>query len=55
MDRIRQTIICFGDMTPSPMYTWDGFNLALGRTGAHTCRKWQPIRDWMDERAVPET
>lgn len=50
MDRIRQSLMCSGDLTPSPMYWWDGFNTALGRTGAQTCRKWQPIRDWMDGR-----
>lgn len=50
MDRIRQSLICAGDLTASPMYWWDGFGMALGRTGPQTCRKWQPIRDWMDER-----
>ncbi|CAK4034791.1 Hypothetical predicted protein [Lecanosticta acicola] len=50
MDRIRQSIMCHGDLTPSPLYFWPGFKIALGRTGAHTCRKWQPIREWMDRR-----
>ncbi|CZT18303.1 uncharacterized protein RCC_04147 [Ramularia collo-cygni] len=50
MDRIRQSLICAGDLTPSPMYWWDGFGMAVGRTGPQTCRKWQPIREWMDGR-----
>ena len=50
MDRLRQVLMCHGDLTPSPLYRWDGFNLAFGRTGEHTCRKWEPIREWMDER-----
>ncbi|KAF7187155.1 Cyclochlorotine biosynthesis protein R, partial [Pseudocercospora fuligena] len=51
LDRLRQSVMCHGDLTPSPMYYWDGFGIALGRTGPHTCRKWQPIRSWMDGRA----
>ena len=47
MDRIRQSIMCQGDLSPSPMYWWQGFNLAFGRAGAHTCRKWLPIREWI--------
>ncbi|KAF2159760.1 hypothetical protein M409DRAFT_29764 [Zasmidium cellare ATCC 36951] len=50
MDRIRQSIMCHGDLTPSPLYYWPGFKIALGRTAAHTCRRWQPMRDWMDKR-----
>ena len=50
MDRLRQAVMCHGDLAPSPMYSWEGFNFALGRGGEHTCRKWEPIRVWMDER-----
>lgn len=50
LDRLRQSVMCHGDLTPSPLYYWKGFNLALGRTGRRTCRKWEPIRKWMDER-----
>lgn len=50
MDRLRQVLMCHGDLTPSPLYRWDGFNIAFGRTGEHTCRKWEPVREWMDER-----
>lgn len=52
MDRIRQSLQCQGDLTPSPQYLYDGFPIALGRSGEHTCRKWQPIREWMDERGA---
>ncbi|KAF2210521.1 hypothetical protein CERZMDRAFT_60734 [Cercospora zeae-maydis SCOH1-5] len=51
LDRLRQSIMCHGDLTPSPLYYWQGFDIALGRTGKRTCRKWEPIRKWMDERA----
>ncbi|KAM3420433.1 hypothetical protein BST61_g3706 [Cercospora zeina] len=50
LDRLRQSVMCHGDLTASPLYYWEGFNLALGRTGKRTCRKWEPIRKWMDER-----
>lgn len=50
MDRIRQSLMCAGDLTASPLYWWEGSNMALGRTGPQVCRKWQPIRDWMDGR-----
>lgn len=52
MDRVMQSIMCFGDLTPSPLYYWPGSNIAFGRAGPHTCRKWGPIRDWMDERGT---
>ena len=50
MDRLRQSIMCQGDLTPSPIYHWEGFGFAVGKAGKHTCRKWEPIRKWMDER-----
>ncbi|KAK4496645.1 hypothetical protein PRZ48_012627 [Zasmidium cellare] len=52
MDRLRQSIMCHGDLTPSPLYTWPDSPIALGRSGAHTCRKWEPIREWLDDRKV---
>jgi hypothetical protein len=51
LDRLRQVILCHGDLTPSPLYTYDGFPAALGKTGVRTCRKYEPIRQWVDERA----
>ena len=50
LDRLRQSVICHGDLTPSPLYFTEGFGIALGRTGKRTCRKWEPIRAWMDDR-----
>ncbi|EME44804.1 hypothetical protein DOTSEDRAFT_80397 [Dothistroma septosporum NZE10] len=50
MDRIRQSVMCHGDLAPSPLYHWEGFGIALGRTGVHTCRKWENIRQWIDDR-----
>ncbi|KAM0721307.1 hypothetical protein Q7P37_003595 [Cladosporium fusiforme] len=51
LDRLRQAVTCHGDLTPSPLYYFHGYPLVLGRSGAHTCRKFEPIRAWMDERA----
>lgn len=50
MDRIRQALMCQGDMTPSPLYSWAGIPIALGKAGTHTCRKWEPLMEWMDSR-----
>ena len=50
MDRIRQALMCHGDLAPSPLHSWDGFNIAFGRTGEHLRRKWEPIREWLDDR-----
>ncbi|KAL6152861.1 hypothetical protein ACJQWK_03994 [Exserohilum turcicum] len=52
LDRVRQALMCHGDLTPSPTYTWPGFPISIGRSGTHTCRKWGPIREWMDQRAA---
>jgi hypothetical protein len=43
--------MCHGDLTPSPLYFFKGFPVALGKSGKHTCRRFEPIRDWMDQRA----
>lgn len=51
LDRLRQAVMCHGDLTPSPLYVFEGFPVALGKSGKHTCRKFEPIRQWMDERA----
>ena len=50
MDRIMQSIMCHGDLTLSPLFWWEGFNIAIGRSGEHARRKWGPIRRWLDER-----
>jgi len=51
LDRLRQAVICHGDLTPSPLYVFEGFPVALGKSGKHTCRRFEPIREWMDQRA----
>ena len=50
LDRLRQAVMCHGDLTPSPLYIFDGFPVAIGKTGKRTCRKFEPIREWMDQR-----
>ena len=49
MDRIRQALMCHGDLSPSPLYAFEGTG-PIGKAGEHTCRKWEPIRAWIDER-----
>jgi hypothetical protein len=50
LDRLRQDVMCHGDMTPSPLFSFEGFPLVAGRSGPHTCRKFEPIRAWLDMR-----
>lgn len=50
MDRIRQALMCHADLTPSPLYLYPGTQLALGKSGRHTCRKWEPIMNWTRDR-----
>lgn len=50
LDRLRQAVMCHGDLTPTPLYNFEGYPLSLGKSGRHTCRKWAPIREWMDRR-----
>jgi hypothetical protein len=50
LDRLRQAVMCHGDMTPSPLYNFEGYPLVLGKSGSHTCRRFEPIRAWMDKR-----
>ena len=51
LDRLRQAVMCHGDLTPSPLYVFKGFPVAFGKSSKHTCRKFEPIREWMDRRA----
>jgi hypothetical protein len=50
LDRLRQAVMCHGDLTPAPLYVFEGFPVALGKSGKRTCRKFEPIRKWMDQR-----
>ena len=50
MDRIRQSLMCHADLTPSPVHVFPGLPVAITRTGQRTCRDWAPIRKWIDER-----
>ncbi|KAF2217656.1 hypothetical protein CERZMDRAFT_30753 [Cercospora zeae-maydis SCOH1-5] len=52
LDQLRQSVQCFGDLTPSPLYPAINGPFAIGRSGVHTCRKFAPIRAWLDERAA---
>lgn len=50
LDQLRQTITCFGDLSPVPLYSWDGAPAGIGRGTEHTCRKLEPIQKWVDGR-----
>lgn len=50
LDQIRQAVMCFGDLSPVPLYSWEGAPLGIGQGSVHTCRKWEPIREWVDAR-----
>ena len=52
LDRLRQAVMCHGDLTPSPLHVFKGFPVAFGKSSKHTCRKFEPIREWMDRRAI---
>lgn len=58
LDQIRQSLMCFGDLSPAPFAAWEGFHLSIAEGRTHTCRKWEGISDWVkirDQRssAVP--
>ncbi|KAJ5306795.1 hypothetical protein PENANT_c003G08188 [Penicillium antarcticum] len=50
LDQLRQSIQCQGDMSPVPLYFFGGDHIGLGVGQTHTCRKWGPMRKWMDVR-----
>ncbi|KAB8071044.1 hypothetical protein BDV29DRAFT_197663 [Aspergillus leporis] len=55
LDQVRQAVMCQGDLSPVPLFSWKGVPLALGVGQPHTCRKWGPIREWMDSRNKDHT
>lgn len=57
LDQLRQTVLCFGDLSPVPLYYVQGAPLAIGRSAQHTCRKFDPIQQWLKQRraAMNET
>ncbi|KAL6706994.1 hypothetical protein ACN47E_004944 [Coniothyrium glycines] len=50
LDQIRQSLMCFGDLSPAPFAAWDGFHLSIAEGRTHTCRKWEGISDWVRVR-----
>ena len=53
VDRLREYVMCHADLPPSPVYWYDDFPGLIGMTGPMVCRKWEPIRRWMDGRSRP--
>ncbi|GAB7325427.1 hypothetical protein MBLNU13_g09453t2 [Cladosporium sp. NU13] len=52
IDRLREYVMCHADLTPSPLYSYDDWPGVIGKTGPRVCRKWEPIRRWMDSRGA---
>ncbi|OGM49341.1 hypothetical protein ABOM_003616 [Aspergillus bombycis] len=50
LDQVVQSVVCHADLSPVPMYGWEGVPVFLGVGQTHTCRKWEPIREWLDAR-----
>ncbi|KAJ5166341.1 uncharacterized protein N7482_005122 [Penicillium canariense] len=50
LDQLRQAIQCHGDLSPVPVYHYNNDRVGLGVEQVHTCRKWEPMRKWMDIR-----
>ncbi|RDW59898.1 hypothetical protein BP6252_12985 [Coleophoma cylindrospora] len=52
VDQIRQALMCHADLTPVPMHAVAGApdHLALGNGEMHTCRDFDAIWAWVEER-----
>jgi hypothetical protein len=52
IDLLREYVVCHADLTPSPLYSYDGWPGVIGKAGPRVCRKWEPTRRWMDNRGA---
>lgn len=50
LEFVMQSVLCAADLTPSLMWRWEGFGMAVGRTGMHTCRAREGVEEWMRGR-----
>jgi hypothetical protein len=50
LDQLRQAVQCQGDLSPVPLYFHGDMRVGLGVGQTHTCRNWESMRHWMDER-----
>jgi len=50
LENLMQAVLCTADLTPVPLYAWEGSRLALGVTGNRTCRDFTKIHAWLAER-----
>lgn len=50
LDQLRQSIQCQGDLSPVPLYFHKDVPIGLGVGQTHTCRNWESMRGWMDDR-----
>ena len=52
---LRQTLACNADLTPVPHVWSEGKKMYLADTSLeHTCRDYETIMAWQDERAMKE-
>jgi len=51
IDILRQTVQCYGDITPIPIRWFDGIDRGfIDSDQVHTCRDFRKVREWVTER-----
>lgn len=51
IDHLRQAIMCWGSSAIIPLKYFPGYHAAYVKSDAvHTCRKFEPIREFVSER-----
>jgi hypothetical protein len=51
IDHLRQSIMCWGSTSVVPIKYFEGYGSEYVKTDAvHTCRKFEPIREYVSER-----
>lgn len=50
IEQLRQAIQCHSDMTPVPLFTIDGKKGLFTHSTTHTCRDFEAVKRWRDER-----
>lgn len=57
VDQIRQALMCHADLTPVPMIPVEGGpeGAILGNGEIHTCRDFDAIWEWVEERGRKQT
>jgi hypothetical protein len=50
IEQLRQAVQCHSDMTPVPLFTIDGKKGLFTHSTTHTCRDFEAVKRWRDER-----